>query len=116
MTEELQDWLVYSGHYVIQINKYSFYCDIININFNTPFAYSGFDSKNTRICFIQIISLTTGKKASFIARAMERTINSNDGGASGLAGVLWPLCYFLGFVSTSNYIIYKQTLVVVLVW
>lgn len=27
---------------------------------------------------------------------------SDDGGASGIAGILWPLCYFAGFVSTGN--------------
>jgi hypothetical protein len=71
-----------------------------------------------KVCFAGLVLL-----AEIIALipsifpALEGTkAHSNDGGASGLAGVLWPLCYFLGFVSTSNYIIYKQTLVVVLVW
>ena len=59
-----------------------------------------------KVCFAGLVLL-----AEFIALipsifpALEGTkAHSNDGGASGLAGVLWPLCYFLGFVSTSNYL------------
>lgn len=26
--------------------------------------------------------------------------NKDEGGASGIAGVLWPLCFMLGYVST----------------
>lgn len=36
---------------------------------------------------------------SIFPKLEDKSARKDDGGASGLAGILWPLCYFFGFVS-----------------